>query len=516
MRKEQVYLLLGCLFAVTLALRLYFAFMTPYFSDDESYFHLRHIEQIKEDIFPQFYDPLSFSGRLFVFSPLFHYIFALLTSFGSTWYLTKIIPNIFATSLLIVIYFFVESITKNKHIALFSACISAFTPIYVVETVNALSPLTITIPVTFLFLLSFYKIHQRVYAIVTLFLACFLIILSPTTLLILLGLSAYLFLGIIYDCKLRKEEKEFIFFSLILTFWFYLLLYKRALLDHGINILWQNIPPQLIDKYYFDITIISSIYHIGIVPLIFGLLVIYYILFSSSFERKKGHITKERIDVEQRRKIFPIIGITIVITLFLWLKLIEWRVGLLYLSILLVILSSYGYMLFHVYIQKTKIRGWSNVIFFAIFFLFILSSLLPTLYYSKERISLTITPKEVAFLRFLPEMTRDDEIILALVDDGNYIEYFGRRKTVADSNFLQIKDTKQRLRDINTLFATQSTIVATRILNKYNATYIYVSPTAKRLYGIEFLPFEDNNCISLIYTGEVRLYKSGCTIKETR
>ena len=110
-------------------------------------------------------------------------------------------------------------------------------------------------------------------------------------------------------------------------------------------------------------------------------------------------------------------------------------------------------------------------------------------------------------------MFLDADIILALVDDGHYIEYFGGRKTVADSNFLQIHDTRQRLKDIETVFTTQSKIAATKILNKYNATYIYVSPTAKRLYNIEFLPYEDNDCISLIYTGEVRLYKSTCTLK---
>ena len=49
-------------------------------------------------------------------------------------------------------------------------------------------------------------------------------------------------------------------------------------------------------------------------------------------------------------------------------------------------------------------------------------------------------------------MTRESDIILALVDDGHYIEYFGGRKTVADSNFIQIRDTKQRLRDIETVF----------------------------------------------------------------
>jgi uncharacterized membrane protein len=111
----------------------------------------------------------------------------------------------------------------------------------------------------------------------------------------------------------------------------------------------------------------------------------------------------------------------------------------------------------------------------------------------------------------LPEITSEEDVILSLVDDGNYIEYFGNRKAVADSNFLQIRDAPQRLQDINTLFTTHSKIVATRIMNKYHAKYIYVSATAKKLYGIEYLPYDDNHCFKLLYTGEVRLYESTCS-----
>ena len=96
MRKEFTYVLLAIVVALTLTVRLYFAFSTPYFSDDTSYYQLRQIEAIQQQFIPKFYDPLSFGGRLFLFSPLFHYLFAFLTSFGSNWYLTKIIPYVFA------------------------------------------------------------------------------------------------------------------------------------------------------------------------------------------------------------------------------------------------------------------------------------------------------------------------------------------------------------------------------------------------------------------------------------
>ena len=94
-------------------------------------------------------------------------------------------------------------------------------------------------------------------------------------------------------------------------------------------------------------------------------------------------------------------------------------------------------------------------------------------------------------------------------------EYFAGRKTVVDSNFLQIPDARKRLEDSTTLFTTQSKVIATKIMNTYNASYIYLSPTVKKIYGIEYLPYEDNDCINLIYTGGVRLYESKCTIETT-
>jgi hypothetical protein len=505
MDKKTSNVLLVCICILALALRLYFAFSTPYFSDDTSYWHLRQIEHIKEAGYPQLNDPLSFSGRLFLFSPIFHYIFALLTYVGSTWYLTKIVPNLLAIALIPIICLYVEELTKSRQIAVFSACIAAFIPIHFVETVNALSVRTLTIPLVFLFLYFFLQIQKKRYKTYCVVLMCALVLLDPSTLVVLLGLIFSLFLCKISYIETRKEQTEFIFFALLFALWFYLLLYKGALGRHGIDLLWQNIPQQFVDKYYFNITIIQAIYHIGIVPLGFGLLVIYYILFDKQWEG----IAHEEYR-EHKRRIYPIIGITAVTTLLLWFKIVEFTIGLTYLSILLVILSGFGYMEFHLYLQKTKAKQWSGIIFIFVFILFIASSVIPTVYYTNQRIATTITAKEVAFLRFLPEITQPDDIVLSLVDDGHYIEYFAKRKTVADTNFVQIVDAKERVEDVNTLFTTQSKIIATKIMNKYNAKYVYLSPTAKKLYGLDYLTYEDNECFQLMYVGDVRLYKSNC------
>ncbi len=505
MEAKRSYALLACIIIVAFTLRLYFAFYSPYFSDDGSYWNLRQIEHIQNHGYPQLYDPLSFSGRLFLFSPLFHYIFAIITLVGSTWYITKVLPNLFAVMLIPIIYLYVEQITKNKQIAVFTACIAAFTPIYFVETVNAISVQSLSIPLIFIFLYFFSEIQKKRNNIICIVLIIGLVLLDPATLIVLFGLVVYLFLLTISSMEPKKEEKELIFFGFLFALWFYLLLYKTALVSHGIDILWQNIPQQFVDKYYFDLTIISSIYHIGIIPLLFGLIVLYYTLFEKPW---KGMAYEEYR--EHKRTIYPIVGIIIVTTICLWIKIVEFTVGIVYLSLFLVVVSGFGYMEFHTYLQRTKMKRWSNFMFMIVFLIFIVSSVIPTIYYTTQRLAVTITAKEVAFLRFLPEITQDDDIILSLVDDGHYIEYFAGRKTVVDANFLQIKDAKERVKDINTIFTAQSKIIATKIMNKYNAEYIYISPTAKKLYGIEYLNYEDNDCFQLIYVGDVRLYKSTC------
>ena len=69
MKKE--YWILIAIFVLTLTLRLSLAFYFPNFTY-ESYFHLKQIEQITNNGFPTYQDPLSYGGRTLVFLPAFH------------------------------------------------------------------------------------------------------------------------------------------------------------------------------------------------------------------------------------------------------------------------------------------------------------------------------------------------------------------------------------------------------------------------------------------------------------
>ena len=93
------------IFALTLALRLYLVLSAPNLSDENAYFHLRHINNIIEDKKIIYYDFLSYGGRYVLQPPLFHIIMALL-SFGNI-FLLKILPELFFSLLVVLVYLIV-------------------------------------------------------------------------------------------------------------------------------------------------------------------------------------------------------------------------------------------------------------------------------------------------------------------------------------------------------------------------------------------------------------------------
>ena len=78
------------------------------------------------------------------------------------------------------------------------------------------------------------------------------------------------------------------------------MIYKKALLQHGISIIWQNLPPMLYQQSFVGLNIIDAILKIGLLPFIFGLVVVYKGFFSdhqnihsvchTSFSKKKKEV----------------------------------------------------------------------------------------------------------------------------------------------------------------------------------------------------------------------------------
>ena len=48
-------------------------------------------------------------------------------------------------------------------------------------------------------------------------------------------------------------------------------------------------------------------------------------------------------------------------------------------------------------------------------------------------------------------------------------------------------------------------------MEKYGADYIYLSPGALETYEIDNLPYGDEECFPLVYTGQVKIYEKRCS-----
>jgi len=91
------------LFVLVLAIRLFIAFQSPYFNYD-AYFSLRQAEHITTTGLPLYNDPLSYGGKTQLFAPLQYYVLAFFSLILPLTLVAKIIPNIFASLLVVLIY----------------------------------------------------------------------------------------------------------------------------------------------------------------------------------------------------------------------------------------------------------------------------------------------------------------------------------------------------------------------------------------------------------------------------
>ena len=125
-RIRKTYLILLLIFLFVLGTRLYYSYSTPYLSSDESYFNLKQIESIRDTGKPLIHDPLSYSGRTYIFLPGFHYLLAFLSYIFPLGFVVKFFPNLFAASLVLLSFLIAKKITKKDNAALFTAFISGY------------------------------------------------------------------------------------------------------------------------------------------------------------------------------------------------------------------------------------------------------------------------------------------------------------------------------------------------------------------------------------------------------
>lgn len=495
--KHKNTIILSTIFILVLALRLFIAFQTTDITYD-GYYTLRNVENIKETGLPLFEDDLSYSGRQNVFSPLYYYILTIFSFIMPSMLALKIIPNIFATSIIFIVYIFAKRLAKNEGAALIAAGAATIIPVFFSQTINNASIYSLVIPLFFLTLFYFLKtISDSKNLWKFLILLITLALTHASSLILTFGLLIYVTLLKIQGFKKSTKEPELLLFSIFLILWANLTIYKQAIMLHGSSIIYQNTPIQIILEHFRELTFIEGLYWIGVIPLLFGMITIY----DSVFESKKKSATS-------------LIAICLTFFLFLWFKLINLYVGLMFLGVSMSILSSGAIAKTINYAKNLKFKIITPLTKIILIIL-LLISFAPAIIYSFNEASNTPSQNDKAMFDWIQENTKENTTILTMMAESSAMSYYTKRKNFMDQQFLLIKNIDERYKDGQQIYSDRFLIPALTKLNYYSIDYVLISEYAQQTKNITELFYEDNDCVNNIYpdeTSDLKLYSINCII----
>jgi len=490
LKKDHLIILI---FLVALAFRLYFSFQTPEYSNSEAYSHIRNIEHIKETFKPITYDPLSYGGRQITQIPVFDYLLAI---FSFIPYAFKIIPAILISLTIIMAYLLALKLTHDNTAALLSALMTAFLPSMIIPTLNKISIFSLILPLSLYMIYCLMRIQEQKFLNQFVILCFVLPIIHPLALLVTISFFAYIILiAAEPDLKLNLLRKEAIIFSIFLALLIEFIIYKKAFLSLGFNIIWQNIPTQMLTEHFQGANILDMIYSVGIIPLILGIIGILFKLI-----RDKTH--------------YGLIVTSVAISplALLGLKLLNLDDALIVLGPVLAIMSAVSLKKFFTYLKITKLAKYEKLAKYFLFILIVLTMIIPIFFTAEIVIQNTITKDEITLLEKLNEEADQGGTIASSVEEGHYITYFAKRKNVMDGKFLYVPNINLKYNALKDMYTTISGSEALEIAKQYDIDYIYLSPKTKKIFGIKELPYTTNEkCFRKVASsGEVEAYKIRC------
>ncbi len=486
MLNSKTIILLTLIFVITLSFRLYFSFQYESLST-ESYFHIYQSEKIKNNIIPQNYDELSYSGRLISYPPLFHYILAS-TSFIPNNY--KIIPALLFALSSVIAFLISLRISNSKWASLLSALLYSFTPIAVKQTLNSVSIYSLALPLIFLLVYLTIIAKEKNISKYFILISVLLFFSHPSFLILTLAFILYPLLLKLVNIKINENRKEVIIFFIILSLLAVLLLFRQDLSQIGFNTIFQNIPDQIKHNYFRSINPVEIISGIGLLTLIFGLIGISNGIFKS-----------------KQSSIFLISSLIISTFILLLFKLIDFNIGIMILGLSLAILSSLGMNVFFTYISKTKLHKFKLFFILLVLLLAIFTSVIPSMV-SASNIDV-FSKEEIEAFAFLREKTSKLSTVAAFSIEGHLINLIGR-SNIIDTYYLGAPATTERFNDLNILFKTELFSAAKQIIDRYGVDYILLTKHGKMFYNVEKLNYQDK-CIKEVFRNEeARIYSTEC------
>jgi hypothetical protein len=480
-------------------IRLVMAFSTPEFAFDDSYFHLRQAENIQQTGLPLFDDDLSYGGRSNLFAPAYHYLLAGMGFLFGLNNAAKILPNLLAALIPLIVFLFSWHSTQNYRSALLATFASGFIPV-VWKDLASVSPDLISVVLGFVLIYFFMRSNNRKWRAA--FVLCLAIsaILRPITLVFILGLLIYLGIAVMAGVKRLRGEHEIIFFSLLFSIWLYFVFFKTALVRHGFYALWQNTPALILEQYFNSITVIEAVTAVGVVPFIAGVYIMY------------KHLFRER-----NRDVYLLMGVAFSTGAMVWARLVDPISGLQILGITLVLLFAIAITDLFKFIDSTKFPVAFNVASVVVLAGLVALSGIPALNQGQIATSNAVNIDEAKAFSWIKTNTDNSAVVLGVLEEGHAITYLSERGNVLDTNYILRGDAPSRIRDVQSALTAPFESESVRLMNEYGATHVLWTDGARELTGKQLPSFSsDEKCFPEVFSsGQVRVYELVCGLGDS-
>ncbi len=490
MEKRTAWFLVGIVL-ITFILRLTVAFSIGGLTY-QSYFHIRQVDTIVESGHPMWYDPFSYGGREIRFLPLYHYMVALPAFFIDTVDAAKLVTNFIYALIPLFVFFIAHAITQDDESSLVAGVVSALLP--VLFTPNTVGPESLYFVLVLVCIYMFMLCEKPNYLYYYGLFFFLLMFTSSLAILLVLGFIVYLALTAIEGKKVKREQTDLIIFSFFFYIWLALVLFKDHFLLRGISFVFQNVPSESIANYFPSLSIASAILLIGIIPFLAGT----YVVYKSLFELKQ-------------RRLMLLISLAISTTILAWLRFIPFTISLSFFGLTLSILFAVFYRDVVLFVKKTKIASRETGFKYVLIGIVVISTL--PLSISAATNQDVPSQEEITAFHWLSQNTDKGATILALVEEGHLVSYVGERKNVMDENYVLADDVDLRFNDMQKIFNTRFQSIALELLEKYNVSYIVITPRATKYYEQHDLAYRTPECFEKVYKVETRIYKVTCLLR---
>ena len=365
-----------------------------------------------------------------------------------------------------------------KWIAFLTTLMASLTPSLFTFSINTSTPSTLFFFIYLLLIYIFFTKKLSSESLPYIIIFSIAVFTSSKSLIIVLGSATYFLLLRLEFIPLKKREFEVLFFSGMFGIWYYSLFFK-SFFTKGLSSIWDGIPKEILNQYFVGLNLPMAISFIGFLPMILGFYALYRVLFN-----------------ERNRKLMFLISLTFAWGLATWAGLIQFKEGLVFATINLVLLSGYTFNRFATYFKKTKIVFVRSILAGTIIILLI-ANFIPALSYGSVLKNTSPTKQELETMNYLGTINSTD-VVLGAVEDGHLISALANKKNVFDEEYFFAPETQERWDDVKKIFLTKSDNIMMDLVEAYNISYIYISRNVIKRYGYQTL-FEDNECFEKIY-----------------